>query len=794
MSQAVEQVATSVPHVPGPDRRGPKVRKKLMFFDRSKIILGLLVYFGFALAKRHADDPLASWGEAIRGESKAKRLVFFIIAIELVRQAHYLACQKSSRYHLFWVDKVWGGWDRFWTRRNPWMRFRLLRVSKRLGVAAVAIVLLAYLWKIPALTAVAEAPGRVWKFLFSTRAGMPFIVEIAFILFISIIQFVAIFWFMSRGGVDTLEPDEVRERFDDVKGQDRVVTKVRETMQLLENPAEIERKGGHVPGGILLWGPPGTGKTLIAKACAGESGKPFVFIDPGAFQAMFMGVGIMKVKSLYKKLRKLSIRHGGVIAFFDEADSLGNRGVNVSGRAESKPLGAHPFVCGGLHYADPATAAYVVHQWNAVNAAPTEEPGRFGKIAQIINPMMGGGGGMGTLQAILTEMSGLEKPQGVIARRLRKFLNMPAKKPPKYRILHMMATNAPDVLDEALKRPGRLDRQFRVGFPTLEGRIATYNYYLDKIRHVLTQEQVERLALRSHRASGAVIKDAVNEAIMVAMREDRDVVTFQDLLEGRSLKTHGLPDEVHPMALERHAVALHEASHAVAMKRLYKRMTIDVATIEPRGDVGGFVSPVPLEEPGFPWRTSQEETVMTFLASLAGERHFFDGDNSVGVGGDMTSSTSIVMRMQAFAAMGNTLVSHSVPNVVDGDRWKTLFGDKVEEKMQELFARACRLIVENERWVMAVGHALEGYKTISGEDIDAIFDGTEGPLVDGAWYHSDDFMTQYRAYHAAALTAHKKQIRLELPLPRPSAPAPIEVAGSSTSPSLALAFHDKGYI
>ena len=127
-------------------------------------------------------------------------------------------------------------------------------------------------------------------------------------------------------------------------------------------------------------------------------------------------------------------------------------------------------------------------------------------------------------------------------------------------------------------------------------------------------------------------------------------------------------------------------------------------------------------------------------------------------------------------------------------RWKTLFGDKVEEKMQELFARACRLIVENERWVMAVGHALEGYKTISGEDIDAIFDGTEGPLVDGAWYHSDDFMTQYRAYHAAALTAHKKQTRLELPLPRPAAPAPIEMASSSTSPSLALAFHDKGYI
>ncbi len=794
MSQAVEVAATSVPHVPGPDDRTPKVRKKMMFFDRSKIILGLLVYFGFALAKRHADDPLTSWGDAIRGEGKAKRLVFILIGIELIRQLHYLFCQRSSTYHLFWVNKVWGGWDRYWSKRTPWLRFRLLRLVKRIAVLSLAVILLAYLWKIPALTAVAEAPGRIWKFMFSVRSGLPFIVDIAFILFISIIQFVAIFWFMSRGGVDTLEPDEVRERFDDVKGQDRVVSKVRETMQLLENPAEIERKGGHVPGGILLWGPPGTGKTLIAKACAGESGKPFVFIDPGAFQAMFMGVGIMKVKSLYKKLRKLSMRHGGVIAFFDEADSLGNRGVNVAGMTPSSPLGAHPFVCGGLQYADPMTASYVVSQWNAVHATAPTQPGRFEKIFPVVmGGGMMGGGGMGTLQAILTEMSGLEKPQGVIARRLRKFLNMPAKKPPKYRILHMMATNAPDVLDDALKRPGRLDRQFRVGFPTLEGRIATYNYYLDKIRHTITPEQVERLALRSHRASGAVIKDAVNEAIMVAMREDRDVVSFQDLLEGRSLKTHGLPDEVHPMALERHAVALHEASHAVAMKRLNKRMTIDVATIEPRGSVGGFVAPVPLEEPGFPWRTSQEEEVMTFLASLAGERHFYDGDNSVGVGGDMNASTSIVMRMQAFAAMGTTLVSHSVPNVVDGDRWKTLFGDKVEEKMQELFARACRLIVENERWVMAVGHALEGYKTISGEDIDAIFDGTKGPLVDGAWYHSDDFLTRYRAYHEAARFAHQNQTRLEVLLPRPDEQTAIATT-SSTAPAMAMASHDKGYL
>ena len=107
----------------------------------------------------------------------------------------------------------------------------------------------------------------------------------------------------------------------------------------LEAPEAIEEKGGYVPGGILLWGPPGTGKTLMAEAVAGETGKPYVFVDPGAFIQMFMGVGILKVKSLFRKLRKLALRYGGVIVFFDEADSLGNRGQLTEGG----PLGGQGF-------------------------------------------------------------------------------------------------------------------------------------------------------------------------------------------------------------------------------------------------------------------------------------------------------------------------------------------------------------------------------------------------------------------------------------------------------------------
>ena len=73
----------------------------------------------------------------------------------------------------------------------------------------------------------------------------------------------------------------------------------------------------------------------MAEAVAGETGRPYVFVDPGAFINMFMGVGILKVKSLFRKLRKLALRYGGVIVFFDEADALGNRGVARAGRSRA---------------------------------------------------------------------------------------------------------------------------------------------------------------------------------------------------------------------------------------------------------------------------------------------------------------------------------------------------------------------------------------------------------------------------------------------------------------------------
>lgn len=758
--------AAATPHEPVIDDREPKTRRKLMFWDRAKLMAIIALVLAFSAAKRHADIPVLSWAEAFREEFQAKQWLLWLAAIEVLRQLHIFLSERLGGYHLFWRKQVWARRERWADKLNPWLRYRLDRAVKVVFWIVLGTFYLASQWDTTWIDALSQAPGRLWDIAFGPATAMPMIVTIAFSLLFAIGQFVAIFWFMSRGGTEVYMPEEVKTRFSDVWGQDRVLAQVKENIDFLEKPEEIEAKGGYVPAGILLWGPPGTGKTLMAEAVAGETGRPYVFVDPGAFQAMFFGVGIMKVKALFKKLRKLALRHGGVIVFFDEADSLGNRGAAVAGRERDTEVAFHTgHHCNGLHYAGHHTAHQLERAFLGLGEPLDASESRRSRIKQII---MTGGGGQGTLQSLLTELSGLKKPRGFVWRRIRKFLNMPPRAIPKYRLLIMMATNLPSALDEALLRPGRIDRIYKVDYPSLDGRVKTFDGYLNKVRHQITPDQVRKLSLMTPRGTGAVIKDIVNESLIVALRNGRDMVTWPDLLEAKQLKTYGMPDPVHTEALERHNVALHEASHAVAMKLLKRREAIDVATIEPRGPVGGFVAPVPLEEEGFPWRTTEEAEVMTFLASLAGERIFYEKDNSAGVGGDMRASTTMVYRMLGFAAMGERLSSQSVYMSGMGGMPGGEIAARVELKLKELYERVYELLMTNRRWVMAVAHALEEHKTITGEDIDAIFNGTRGPIVDGRWYHTDDFVDAYVRWHQAALDAHRNQTKLLAPFPQPN--------------------------
>ncbi len=781
-------------HRPTPAWKRRGTRKPLPWWDRVKFLVLIATLFSLLIWNEYLRiEPLGSWADAAMEITTSQRWLVVLAGLEVLRQLHFAFSERSAGYHRFWTKTVFGRFNRFTERRfSAWTRFRLRRVVLTLFWIAVVAVVLGKVIDASPVVALFQAPALLIK-------ALPMIAQIVMLLLLVIGQFAALFWFMSRGGVETYYPDDIETRFADVWGQDHVVARVQENMMLLDRPEAIEERGGHVPSGILLWGPPGTGKTLMAEAVAGETGKPYVFVDPGAFTNMFMGVGILKVKGLFRKLRKLALRYGGVIVFFDEADSLGSRGGAVAGATEAAGFGARPAAwdeagCHGFAHLSDASRELLSRSsmHGGANLAAASVP--TGRRARLIMPgsMNGGnGGGMGTLQALLTELSGLKKPRGFINRVIRRALGMRPKPPPKYRILVMMATNQPDSLDPALLRPGRIDRIYRVGYPSKAGRVRTYQGYLDKTRHELTDEQVDKLATITPYATGATIKDLVNEALINAIRENRETISWKDVIRAKHLKDLGPGEDVEYIERERHAVAVHEACHAVLAWATRRHLDIDIATIEKGSGYLGMVASIPPEEQFTRWRSEYESDILVSLASLAGERMFYAGDNSSGVSGDLTSATMLTALMESHWGMGKGITSLPAlqqlgigagptprgqqrtegvaglgqqPDPV-ADEVPGGLGQRIEENLTELLAKCEVSLTEHRSKVLALAHALEQHKTLTGEDVIAVLEGRPGPLVDGTPYTEPDLLAELESYHEAAIEAHRQHAAIRTPLP-----------------------------
>ncbi|MGA1158841.1 MAG: AAA family ATPase [Candidatus Nanopelagicaceae bacterium] len=743
-----------------------KTRIHISFYDRIKFLLFFsIVFFVLVWADMAGEDGLG-FAEATQQSATQRWWIFPLVAIELIRQTHFLIAELASPYHGFW-QSYFGFVDRQLHRLSDWTRFRLSRVIKWLVFITLLSIVLGAIYKETPVRALFFAPKALWS-------ALPVIAQLAFAVVFVIIQFVAIFWFLSRGGIDTYFPDDIKTRFSDVWGQDHVLARIKENLVFLENPESIEKLGGYVPGGILLWGPPGTGKTLMAESMAGETGRPFVFVDPGAFNNMFFGIGILKVKMLFRKLRKLALRYGGVVVFFDEADALGNRGIMTN-----RGPGAYSQSCHGTNYVSEETLGAI---WRNQLTKPEVLSSELSGPENLINRFVmgagaGGGAGMGTLQALLTELSGLKKPRGFFNRVVRRTLGMRPKNPPKYRILVVMATNMPESLDEALLRPGRIDRMYRVGYPSKAGRIRTYQGYFDKISHNLTAEDMEKLAIITPYATGATIKDLVNESLIMAIRNSRTSVTWNDVLKAKQLKQLGPSEDVEYIERERHATAIHEACHAVMAYQTRKHLEIDIATIEKGAEYLGMVASIPPDDQFTHWKSEYESDILVSLASLAGERMFFDGDNSSGVSGDLESATTIAGLMEGYWGMGSTVSSYAssrrmelgAPGGAKGrdpkEEMRRALSDRIEDNLGALLARAESLLMENRKHILAVAHALETYKTLSGNDVHAVIEGRTGDVINGAVYFEPTNLAKLEEYHQSALQAHKEHRKPDLPLP-----------------------------
>jgi cell division protease FtsH len=763
----------------GPPDPEPPTRPPMGTWDRMKFLVLFLGVWSVLVWNSYIELEVigGTLGDAVLEQVSGGALWLYLAGIELVRQAHYGISEHSAAWHGFWSRRVFGAYNRRVERVDDWNRYRFGRVLKVLGMLAVLAYVLGQIYDEHPARAIFNLPATIW-------AALPAIVQMVLIVSLSILQFVAIFWFLSRGGVDVYMPNDIKTRFSDVWGQDAVLGRVQENLVFLDDPESIEQRGGYVPSGILLWGPPGTGKTLLAEAVAGETGKPFVFVEPGAFINMFFGVGVLKVKSLFRKLRKLALRYGGVIVFFDEADALGNRGALAEGggggwrSSHWEALTA----CNGLAHLSAPTASTLLRS-TLERSGGGEAPRRW--LDRIVVGGMGGGG-MGTLQALLTELSGLKKPRGFLNRVVRRALGMRPKPPPKYRILVMMATNLPEALDEALLRPGRIDRIYKVGYPSKAGRVRTYEGYFGKVSHELTADDIDKLATMTPYATGASIKDIVNEALINAIRDGRDAITWKDVLKAKQLKDLGLPEDVEYVDRERHAVAIHEACHALVAHRVRRHLTIDIATIEKGSTYLGMVASIKPEDLFMQWRSDFESDIMVALASLAGERMFFGGDSTSGVAGDLEGATLVATYMEGYWGMGETITVHGVSHRLgsgsgmprpgggrgggaDGrneELWmRSQLGQRIEDNLRSLYERTEVLLRDDRVAVLAIAHALQRHKTLTGEDVRAVVEGTQGPLVDGRVYHLDGAADALEEYHRRAVEAHEAHGRVAVELP-----------------------------
>ncbi len=733
-----------------------KTRIHLSFYDRIKFLLLFAITFLVLTWSSLAENPILSVEDGLKNTANSKSWLIVLAVIEVLRQIHFILAEVLAPYHGIW-KRYFDFVDRQIHRLSDWTRFRLSRAIKWALVIFLLAVILGAIYDEPPIKALFLAPKA---FL----SALPFLAQLMFAVVFIVIQFAALFYFLSRGGVDTYFPDDIRTRFSDVWGQDHVLNRIRENLLFLENPEEIEKHGGYVPGGILLWGPPGTGKTLMAESMAGETGKPFVFVDPGAFTNMFIGIGVLKVKSLFRKLRKLALRYGGVVVFFDEADALGNRGIITQGGPQrastmNKSKVFESSCHGGTYLSESAVSAITREKFVMGGAA-------------------GGGAGSGTLQALLTELSGLKKPRGFFNRIVRRTLGMRPKNPPKYRILVVMATNMPESLDEALLRPGRIDRMYRVGYPSKAGRIRTYEGYLSKVSHSLSAEEIDKIATITPYATGATIKDTINEALIMAIRNGRTSIEWSDIIKAKQQKELGPSEDVEYIERERHAVAVHEACHAVMAHRTRQHMSIDLATIEKGSDYLGMVASIPPDDQFTRWKSEYQSDILVSLASLAGERMFFEGDNSSGVSGDLESATTIASLMEGHWGMGSTISSHvsnrrfemGAPGGPKGKddtekQMRMALSDRIEENLGKLLVQAEEILRKNRNQVLALAHALETYKTLSGEDVAAVIEGVQGSIVDGRPYLDANFLAEIEKYHSASVVAHREHRVPDVHLP-----------------------------
>ena len=323
-----------------------------------------------------------------------------------------------------------------------------------------------------------------------------------------------------------------------------------------------------------------------------------------------------------------------------------------------------------------------------------------------------------TLNQLLVEMDGFASNEGVIV---------------------MAATNRQDILDPALLRPGRFDRQIYVGLPDIRGREEILKVHARK-KPLAEDASLSDLAKATAGFTGADLENLLNEAALLAARSDKRFITMADLHEAMMKVIVG-PEKksrvVTPQA--KRLTAYHEAGHAVVIHELDSQDPVHQITIIPRGPAGGMTISLPQEDRAYQSRRELEERIAVCLGGRVAEQLVL-GDVSTGASSDIQKASSIARSMVTKFGMSNKLGAIAYGNESDevfigrtmaqarsySEEVAGLIDEEVKSIVDQAYARCEEILTQRRRELELTAMYLLTYETMSGETFARVFTDPDG--------------------------------------------------------------------
>ena len=332
-----------------------------------------------------------------------------------------------------------------------------------------------------------------------------------------------------------------------------------------------------------------------------------------------------------------------------------------------------------------------------------------------------------TLNQLLTEMDGFGANEGIII---------------------IAATNRPDVLDPALLRPGRFDRQVTVNLPDVKGREEILAVHA-KNKKLASGVTLANLAKRTPGFSGADLENLLNEAALLAVRRNKDVITMSEVDEATDRVLMGPAKVSHKYSEnDRKLVAYHEAGHAVIGLKLANASDVQKVTIIPRGSAGGYNMMVPSEEKMCSTKTDLLEEVTGLLGGRTAEEIVF-GEITTGAHNDFEKATKIVRAMvteYGMSDLGPLQFEQPDGSVFLGrdynkaQHFSNEVANEIDMEMRKIIndchKNATEIIKKNKDLLKLIAEALLEYETLTKEQIDYLVKNGKMPEDDDDNYEA----------------------------------------------------------